>query len=232
MVGRGADGARALREAAGLSPGGYGVLSPGASLAQAYKKPPATLLVAACRALAARGLGALVVWGPGEKEDARRVVDEAGGDAILSPPTGLPELAALIHDSALFAGGDSGPLHVACAVGCPVVGIYGPTDPVVNQPWGVPYRTVFPSDRAFTGIKKIDRRAGGFDGLHADAVLAAATELIGETAPGRTREPGSPPGYLQVRRWSASRSRSAPLPRFNRASIPRSSPAYSSYQGP
>jgi ADP-heptose:LPS heptosyltransferase len=158
--------------------GGYAVVSPGASALQAYKKPPSDLLVGACRQLSVRNTAALVVYGPGEESDARTVVEAAGGSATLAPPTRLPTLAALLRNARLFVGGDSGPLHMACAVGCPVLGIYGPTDPQVNQPWGVPFVAVAPPGRRYTGIKRRDREAGGFDGLTAGAVKAAVDQLL------------------------------------------------------
>src|SRR5207244_1299418 len=109
----------------------YAVVSPGASRGQVYKKPPASLLAAAAEQLAARGIAALVVHGPGEEADAREVVAASSGTAELAPPTGLHLLAALLRGAIVFVGGDSGPLHLACAVGCPVLGVYGPTDPAV-----------------------------------------------------------------------------------------------------
>jgi ADP-heptose:LPS heptosyltransferase len=186
LVEHGAGTAAAVLDEIGSGPGGYGVLSPGASRAQAYKKPPAGLLVGACHALAARGLQALVVWGPGEQDDAREVADAAGHAALLAPPTNLPTLAALLHRAALFVGGDSGPLHLACAVGCPVVGLYGPTDPRVNQPWGVLHRVLFPEQRLYTGVKRIDREAGAFEGLEPEQVettVSGLLEEIGATGP-------------------------------------------------
>jgi ADP-heptose:LPS heptosyltransferase len=159
---------------------GLAVLSPGASAAQAYKRPPAPLLAAACHALGRRGVTPLVVWGPGEEDDARAVVELASGAAVLAPPTRLPALAALLARARVFIGGDTGPLHMACAVGCPVIGIYGPTDPQVNQPWGVRYRAVFPAGRRYTGIKRIDREAGGFKGVEAGQVELAVAEILDE----------------------------------------------------
>jgi ADP-heptose:LPS heptosyltransferase len=183
---RGRDEARRIREELGLEPGRFAVVSPGASPAQLYKAPPAELLAAACRRLERRGLAPLVVWGPGEEELARRTVERSGDGTIYAPPTSLAALAALTGEARLFVGGDSGPLHIACAVGCPVVGVYGPTDPRVNQPWGVPYRVVHPARREYTGIKRQDR-GQGFEGLAPSDVARAVDELLDATAPG---EPG------------------------------------------
>jgi ADP-heptose:LPS heptosyltransferase len=157
----------------------WAVISPGASARQAHKKPPPGALAAAIEPLVSAGVTPVVQWGPGEEEDAARVVRESGGRAVLAPPTDLAELAALLAAARSFVGGDSGPLHLACAVGCPVVGVYGPTDPVVNAPWGVPHRVVAPRGRDYTGIKRIDRRRG-FDGLDRNDVADAVRSLLRE----------------------------------------------------
>jgi ADP-heptose:LPS heptosyltransferase len=165
-----------------IGPGrAWAILAPSASASQAYKKPPAHLLAAACRRLDGHGIVPLVVWGPGEESDAARVVDAAGGGTRLAPPTDLPALAALLARARLFVGGDSGPLHLACATGCPAIALYGPTDPVVNAPWGVPHRSVAPEGRTYTGIKRIDRQ-GGFAGVRAAQVEAAVDGLLADTA--------------------------------------------------
>lgn len=155
----------------------YAILAPGASRKQEYKKPPPALLAAAARQMAELGVAPLVAYGPGEDLDAARVVQASDGVAHLLPPTDLAMLAALLRRARLFCGGDSGPLHLACAVGCPVVAIYGPTDPVVNAPWSVPHRVVAPPGRDYTGIKKVDRR-GGFEGIETDAVRRAVVEVL------------------------------------------------------
>jgi heptosyltransferase-1 len=51
----------------------------------------------------------------------------------------LERLIALTRRVSLVIAGDTGPLHLACALGKPVVGIYGPTDPKRNGPFGVPF---------------------------------------------------------------------------------------------
>jgi heptosyltransferase I len=83
------------------------------------------------RQLAQRlGDRALVAWGPGEEQLAKAV------GARMAPPTNLRELARLLRDAALVVGGDTGPLHLAAALGTPVVGLYGPTNPARNGPYG------------------------------------------------------------------------------------------------
>ena len=81
-------------------------------------------------------LPSLVVWGPGEEGMAREVVAASKGAARLAPPTSLRELVPYIRKARLFVSGDSGPLHLASACGVPAVGIFGPTDPARNGPFG------------------------------------------------------------------------------------------------
>ena len=53
----------------------------------------------------------------------------------LSPPTTIADLVALARGAALMVSGDTGPTHIAAAVGTPLVGIFGPTRPARNGPW-------------------------------------------------------------------------------------------------
>jgi lipopolysaccharide heptosyltransferase I len=83
------------------------------------------------RQLAARiGRKALVVWGPGERETAKAI------GAEVAPETNLRGLARVLCDASLVVGADTGPLHLAAALGTPVVGLYGPTNPARNGPYG------------------------------------------------------------------------------------------------
>jgi lipopolysaccharide heptosyltransferase I len=82
-----------------------------------------------------RGLQPYVLWGPGEQALAQEVVDASSGAARLAPPSTSPDLVALSRDASLLLSGDTGPLHIAAAVGTPVVAIFGPTDPARNGPW-------------------------------------------------------------------------------------------------
>ena len=79
-------------------------------------------------------LDPLVVWGPGEKETATEIAGRSG--ARLAPPTSLPELTFLLSRAPLLVSGDTGPLHLAAAMDRPVVGLFGPTNPARNGPWG------------------------------------------------------------------------------------------------
>ena len=60
------------------------------------------------------------------------MVTAASGAAVLSPPTSIADLVALARGAAIMVSGDTGPTHIAAAVGTPLVGIYGPTRPERN----------------------------------------------------------------------------------------------------
>jgi len=88
---------------------------------------------------AATPLPILLVWGPGEEGLCRAILDDAKLPAAqlrLAPATNLRKLAALLEGAAVVIGGDTGPVHLAAALGVPVVGIYGGSDPARNGPWG------------------------------------------------------------------------------------------------
>ncbi len=72
----------------------------------------------------------LVVWGPGEEH----LIPEGEG-VFVAPPTGLREMISLLSRATVVVGGDTGPLHIAAALGVPVVGLYGPTLPERNGPY-------------------------------------------------------------------------------------------------
>jgi len=113
---------------------GFIVLNPGA--AWPNKRWPAERFGALAASLRDRlGLPSLVTWGPSERELADAVVRASSGAATSAPATCVSDLAVLMRDAALVVSGDTGPLHIAAAMGTPVVGLYGPTWPERNGPW-------------------------------------------------------------------------------------------------
>jgi lipopolysaccharide heptosyltransferase I len=88
------------------------------------------------------GLDPIVLWGPGEEALANQVIAASSGTAVAAPPTGVADLVALARASALVISGDTGPLHIATAVGTPTVSLFGPTDPARNGPFAADDVTV------------------------------------------------------------------------------------------
>lgn len=128
----------ALLAAAGVGPADCVVaVHPGASNGVA-KRWPAERWAALCGRLAS-GLGARVVLTGSAADGALTARIAAAADPPpldLAGQTPLPELAALLKRAALVLSGDTGPLHLAQAVGTPVVAIFGPTDPTNTGPCG------------------------------------------------------------------------------------------------
>jgi lipopolysaccharide heptosyltransferase I len=105
----------------------------------------------------------IVLWGPAEAETARTI---AGVGATLAPPTDLPAMVALLRRATVVLSADTGPLHVAAALGIPCVGLFGPTSAARNGPYGVGHRTLQAPDGAMTS-------------LTVPAVVAAISETLG-----------------------------------------------------
>ena len=140
------------------------------------KRWPVERYAVVARGLAERGFRVLVNCGPGEEALAAPIA--AGGAAIPLSVT-LPQLIAMMRRVRLCIGGDTGPLHLASALGRMVVGIYGPTDPSRNGPFGARCRVL----RSLESRRDHSRRAAPDPGLltiSPEDVLRAADELVNE----------------------------------------------------
>ena len=121
--------------AATLRAGGeYALINPGA--AWPNKRWPPDRFGAVAGAIRDRlRMRSLVLWGPGEEPLARAVVSASSGAAEISPATSIVDLFAIARGARLMVSGDTGPLHVAAAVGTPVIALFGPTSADRNGPW-------------------------------------------------------------------------------------------------
>lgn len=125
-----------------LSPGPYALLHPGAGWGN-KRYPPAWWGEAARRLAAAAGVSTWVAAAAGEEELAAAVEAASGGAARAVSAPDLPTFAALARRALLVLGGDSGPLHLAHALGAPVLMLLGPTDPERTGPYGAPERALW-----------------------------------------------------------------------------------------
>jgi heptosyltransferase I len=118
------------------APNGFVLINPGA--AWPNKRWPAACFGAVAASIRQTyGLRSLVLWGPGEKDLAHQVADAAAGSADVSPPTSVAEIAGIARAARLMISGDTGPMHIAAAVGTPLVTLFGPTRPDRNGPWAL-----------------------------------------------------------------------------------------------
>ncbi|MGC9157465.1 MAG: glycosyltransferase family 9 protein [Terracidiphilus sp.] len=150
------------------------LISPGAGWGA--KRWPVERYAAVARGLIERGCRILVNAGPRE-EPLAEVIDRATGGAAVALSGTLAQLIALTRRIALAVAGDTGPLHLACALGRPVVGIYGPTDPGRNGPFGTRFEVL----RSPASRRDHSRRAEPEPGLltiQPEDVMRAALALL------------------------------------------------------
>lgn len=112
----------------------YALLNPSAAWPN-KRWPVESFADVAKRIHATYGWTPVVLWGPGEEQIADAIVTGTGGIAVRAPKTTFNDLLALAKESRLFVSGDTGPLHLGCAMSAPVVALFGPTTPKRNGPW-------------------------------------------------------------------------------------------------
>lgn len=76
----------------------------------------------------------IILWGSSEEKKMAEEIKKKT-DVWITPFLTVKEVFALIHESKLVVSGDSFPLHAACALSIPVVGLFGPTNPNRNGPF-------------------------------------------------------------------------------------------------
>jgi ADP-heptose:LPS heptosyltransferase len=158
--------------AASLLPAGRPVIALGPTANWTGKVWPPERFAALYRDLAATILPGAVPaifagYGPGETALTAPVAAALPEAIDLTGKLTLPEAAACLARAAIFIGNDSGLMHLAAAIGTPTLGLFGPT----------PVEVYSPSGRRAAAITSPD---GQMAGLTVDAVLAAASALLGE----------------------------------------------------
>jgi len=124
--------------ASGLGAGQFALIHAGTSPFGQYKQWPQDRWAAVAKRLAAE-LGLRVVFtrgpSPSESESAESMARAAGPQALAAPVFSLRELGELCRRCRVFLSVDTGPMHLASAVGAPVVALFGPKDPRVYGPY-------------------------------------------------------------------------------------------------
>ena len=102
------------------------------------KKWPLKKYASLADEIAGRFPGAAVVvsTGPGEEALGTELKETCRAEIVLAGNMSLPQLTALLDRCEVFISSDTGPLHLAAALGKRVIGLYGPTDPARNGPYG------------------------------------------------------------------------------------------------
>ncbi len=124
--------------------------------------------------------GIVIAWGPGEREEAVRLASLMSTPARIPPPTTLPQLGAMLKRCSLLVTNDSGPMHIAAAVGTPILGIYGPTNPMLQGPYGVLHKIIRNESLTCLGCNYLECPIGHpcMIGLGVEEVLAGVRALL------------------------------------------------------
>jgi len=132
------------------------------------------------------GLRCVLNYGPGE-DDLISAVKAASGEADPIAHNGsLGQLMALLRNAVCIVGGDTGPLHLAVALGTPAVAIFGPTDPARNGPYRMsersgnasPINIVLRSPQAVTTYKRGEQAAPSILEIEVDTVFDAVRRQV------------------------------------------------------
>jgi len=152
----------------------FAIMNPGAGWRG--KQWPAERYGQVAQALAAHNLKTLINAAPGEEGLAQALIANSKGNASVISST-IGQLTALTRRARLFIGPDTGPLHLAAALGVPVVGLFGPTDPARTGPFGTKAVALRhpESKTTFSHHREPDE---GLLKITADEVISAARHLL------------------------------------------------------
>jgi heptosyltransferase-2 len=182
-------GAREVLSAAGWTPGTRLLgIAPGAAYGGAKRWPPDRFAAVAAELARTHGLAPVLVGSDADRAAACAIDTELGkiertGDrppAInLAGRTDIPRLAGVLALCAAFVSNDSGAMHLAAAVGTPVVALFGPTDERVTAPVAGRVRVLTASAWCRPCLLRecpLDHRC--MNGIDADAAVRAVGELL------------------------------------------------------
>ncbi|MCA9771550.1 MAG: glycosyltransferase family 9 protein [Myxococcales bacterium] len=138
---------------------------------------------------AATGAPVVLLWGPGEESIVAEIREAMSGESVPIPPASVKGLLALIEHLDLAVGGDTGPVHMAAALGVSTVGVYGPSDPARNGPYGAMHETLVAEGVPCLGcFRRRCEVRWCMEGVGVEAVLRAGLAALDR----RARPAGAP----------------------------------------
>jgi heptosyltransferase I len=154
----------------------YIVLSPGGGWRS--KCWPTERFGAICKRIRAElSIPCVINYGPGEESLAGEVQAASGEGNPISYDGELGPLSALLRNALCIVGGDTGPLHLAVALGTPAVALFGPTDPARNGPYP-PGEIVLRSPKAVTTYGRVNVTDSSLLDLSVDNVFTAVKRRL------------------------------------------------------
>ena len=126
-----------------------------------------------------RGLKSVIFWsGEAELHAAKQIAHVLGPAGVLAPPSNLPELAEWLRRAKLVLSSDTGPAHLAAAVGTPSVVMFGPTWGDECGPYGRQHRVVQSIVMPPRGAPKRRGVATAMNAIHVEEVLDACLDVL------------------------------------------------------
>jgi heptosyltransferase I len=167
----------------------YVVLSPGGGWRSKYW--PSERFGTLCQMIHnSLGVRCILNSGPGEEDLVAAIIAASGGANPLPYQSDLEQLMALLSNANCIVGGDTGPLHLAVALGTPAIALFGPTDPARNGPYPTIMRSPFDSKEnivlrspnAVTSYKRGDQYDPAMLKITVEEVFGAVRRQIGNAA--------------------------------------------------
>jgi len=124
----------------------------------------------------------VVVWaGEREHDWAEKIVAASGngGHCQIAPPTNLLELAALLHRGSFYIGSDTGPMHIAAAVGTPCITLHGTTRPEDSGAFGSHHLALQRFFQAGTSRQRRRAENNAMQAIQVSDVCQACDEMVG-----------------------------------------------------
>jgi lipopolysaccharide heptosyltransferase I len=164
---------------------GFAVINPGAGWDS--KLWPAERFAVVARHLFSCGVPSVVVWA-GEKERlwAEQIVTGSRRAAFMAPPTSLQELAAILQKARLFVGSDTGPLHLAAALGARCIALFGASGGNACGPYGPGHIILQAALDESAGRKRPGADNWAMRQISTDAVCAACDSVLGDFLSGNS----------------------------------------------
>ncbi|HLI30426.1 MAG TPA: lipopolysaccharide heptosyltransferase I [Terriglobia bacterium] len=164
-----------------MNAGEFILVSPGAGWI-GKRWPPSSYAQLVAR-LEMEGPWSIILSGSeAEEEDIRMILRESGAQRAYYAPASIRQFIALARRARLFIGGDTGPLHLAAALGVPIVAIYGPTDPIRNGPFAATDITIW--NREHVNHTRRAKKPRFLQGISVEDVVAAVRARLARTHEG------------------------------------------------
>jgi heptosyltransferase-2 len=154
------------------------VIQPGATYGPA-KRWPSGRFADVARRMVEAGVDVAIVGGPADRRETEAVSAAVPGATDLGGKTSVGALAALLEGADLLVTNDTGPMHLAAAVGTPALAVFGSTSPVWTRPWGERHRVLthpVPCQPCFR--RDCDIGYGCLTGVEVGRVTAEALSML------------------------------------------------------